>query len=120
MAYYIDWSRSEGIVIESTLASGLSGVAAAAAAAVAAAAAAATAAPQGGYSKSARPSVSLGVDRVDVVQKTMLPADAPVKMCLRCGHLTRRTPADTSGPGEIAWIRRFGVLCVCGGSWIAL
>ncbi|KAJ2768073.1 hypothetical protein IWQ57_003688 [Coemansia nantahalensis] len=117
MAYCIDWSRSEGVVIESTLASGLSGVAAAAAAAVAAAAAAT---PEAGHGKLARPSDAPGVDGMDVVQKTMLPAGAPVKLCLRCGHLARRVAADAGGPNDVMWIRRFDVLCVCGGSWIAL
>ncbi|KAJ1735319.1 hypothetical protein LPJ61_000605, partial [Coemansia biformis] len=163
VAYCIDWSRSEGIVVESTLASGLSGIAAAAVAAAAAATAAEAPAENrnggacypGGQGRPTGPSMACSVGRVDVIQKTMLPADAPVKMCLRCGHLTRRALVSTSPssravasadghgegwgggsafgvcspslahsnaaqPGDIGWIRRFSVLCVCGGSWIAL
>ncbi|KAJ2156728.1 hypothetical protein GGF46_004997 [Coemansia sp. RSA 552] len=121
MAYCIDWSRSEGIVIEGTATPGLS-----------------AAAPDSNDQQSSRSSgycrllvrkSGKGTDRVDVVQKTMLPTDAPVKMCLRCGHVTRLgpTPDAAAGPrdpaalaDDIGWIRRFDILCICGGSWIAI
>ncbi|KAJ2778219.1 hypothetical protein H4R18_004743 [Coemansia javaensis] len=129
MAYCIDWPRSEGIVIESSLASGPSGAAAAAAAAAVAAAAAADAVASGAsrlttaFAGSAMRSMPRSVDRVDVIRKTMLPAGTPAKMCLRCGHLARRAPADATEAteaGDRRWTRRFDILCVCGGSWIAL
>ncbi|KAJ2342775.1 hypothetical protein GGF43_005851, partial [Coemansia sp. RSA 2618] len=125
MSYCIDWSRSEGMVIESSISPGLSSMAAAEN-------------PTGAelpgglasrYCKLLGRRSNGSVDRVDVVQKTMLPLDAPVRMCLRCGHATRKPAAaalggELGGPqpdgSNIGWIRRFDILCICGGSWIAI
>ncbi|KAJ2225436.1 hypothetical protein EV180_003404 [Coemansia sp. RSA 518] len=55
-------------------------------------------------------------DRVDVIQKTMLPVDAPVHTCICCGHATRKPLTSSLQPGgDIGWIRRFEILCICGG-----
>ncbi|KAJ2610980.1 hypothetical protein H4S08_003374 [Coemansia sp. RSA 1365] len=91
MAYCIDWARAAGVVISRSPALP-------------------TALP--------RLRAAYGVDHVDVVQKTLLPVDAPAKMCLRCGHATRRPSA--AAPDAAEWVRRFDVLCVCGGSWVAI
>ncbi|PIA17515.1 hypothetical protein COEREDRAFT_14639 [Coemansia reversa NRRL 1564] len=91
MAYCIDWARAAGVVISSSPALP-------------------TALP--------RLRAAYGVDHVDVVQKTLLPVDAPAKMCLRCGHATRRP--SVAAPDAAEWVCRFDVLCVCGGSWVAI
>ncbi|KAJ2720450.1 hypothetical protein GGI07_004596 [Coemansia sp. Benny D115] len=115
MSYCIDWSRSEGVVIESSSMQPLPGISTSQAAD-------STAERQnvdssGGYF--ARTLSGTSVDRVDVVQKTLLPVDAPARMCLRCGHATRKTPVAGS-KDDVAWIHRYDILCVCGGSWIAI
>ncbi|KAJ2077329.1 hypothetical protein H4R24_005194 [Coemansia sp. RSA 988] len=97
MAYCIDWARAAGIVITRS--------------ATLPADTFTSVAPLGLRA-------TYGVDHVDVVQKTLLPADAPAKMCLRCGHATRRSSA--ASPDAAEWVRRFNVLCVCGGSWVAI
>ncbi|KAJ1953573.1 hypothetical protein EC988_002913, partial [Linderina pennispora] len=140
-AYCIDWSRSEGMVVEVASTPGLAGQ-------IAAEMGLENDRPvhSGVLRQNALPQAT-GADQVDVVQKTLLPANAPVKMCLRCGHITRRVHeddlpepvaplaaavmglhphgaalSDNAKPGqaEVGWIRRFDILCVCGGSWIAL
>ncbi|KAJ2448622.1 hypothetical protein EV183_005340 [Coemansia sp. RSA 2336] len=127
MSYCIDWSRSQGMVIESPAASGPSSTA------FGTLATASGATQPSSYCKTLGGRASYGGairgnDRIDVVQKTALPAGAAVKMCLRCGHAARRSPSaadrsasrDEHSSSGIEWIRRFDILCVCGGLWIAL
>ncbi|KAJ2660288.1 hypothetical protein IW148_003887 [Coemansia sp. RSA 1199] len=54
-------------------------------------------------------------DHVDVIQKTMLPVDAPVRLCLCWGHATRKplTSSLQPGGGDIGWIHQFEILCIC-------
>ncbi|KAJ2485782.1 hypothetical protein EV174_001512 [Coemansia sp. RSA 2320] len=147
VSYCIDWSRSDGIVVESSPSSGLSSLAVSAVGGHAASNGMDTgslaAHSFGRHQKQLEYMSNGSVDRVDVVQKIMLPSDARVKMCLRCGHVTRRETvsintgkqcagqdlAQSDGSGQtlgsatvspIGWIGRFGITCVCGGSWITL
>ncbi|KAJ1644701.1 hypothetical protein LPJ64_003655 [Coemansia asiatica] len=112
MSYCIDWSRSEGVVVEPT-----------ASAAICSAASLPTAgadAASGGQRLVQVTTLSAStVDSVDVIQKTMLAADSPTKICLRCGHATRKIHLSSSDNQEIGWISRFNMMCICGGSWIA-
>ncbi|KAJ2537446.1 hypothetical protein EV175_006723, partial [Coemansia sp. RSA 1933] len=127
MSYCIDWARSDGIVIDSPAAPRLPGLAMSAGAGRG----------QEGvcldallskYRRQLKQASSSYADRVDVVRKTMLPMEAPAKMCLRCGHITRRSALQDSdggsagepGRGDIGWVHRFDILCVCGGSWIVV
>ncbi|KAJ2649433.1 hypothetical protein IWW40_003104 [Coemansia sp. RSA 1250] len=129
MSYCIDWSRSQGMVIESPAISGPSSMAFGTLAA--ASSGTQPSSLVSSYCKTLGGGASTGgtirgSDRIDVVQKTALPAGAAVKMCLRCGHATRRPLADRPASigehssGDIEWIRRFDILCVCGGLWITL
>ncbi|KAJ1769535.1 hypothetical protein LPJ74_003955 [Coemansia sp. RSA 1843] len=139
MSYCIDWARSDGIVIESPAQPGIHSLA------ISAAGASGPGATTSGYGraqesansdallskyrKQLKNASSSHADRVDVVRKTMLSTEAPVKMCLRCGHITRRSLGNTDVaaghtngvPGsDISWVHRFDILCVCGGSWISV
>ncbi|KAJ2478514.1 hypothetical protein IWW56_003664 [Coemansia sp. RSA 2131] len=118
MSYCIDWSRSEGMVIESSIAPGLSSMVSA----DDCAGAEPLTSLASRYCKLLGRRTGRSIDHVDVIQKTMLPVDAPVRMCLRCGHATRKplTSSLQPGGGDIGWIRRFEILCICGGSWIAI
>ncbi|KAJ2701188.1 hypothetical protein H4218_001611 [Coemansia sp. IMI 209128] len=96
MSYCIDWSRSDGVVVESSAPSGISNLAATAIN-MADASSDADTSPMaalafGRHQKQLEYISNGNADRVDVVQKTMLSIEAPVKMCLRCGHVTRREP----------------------------
>ncbi|KAJ1906734.1 hypothetical protein LPJ81_001187 [Coemansia sp. IMI 209127] len=114
MSYCIDWARSDGIVIESPAAPGLPGLAISAAEA---AASGTDSALLSKYRKQLKHTSSGSADRVDVVRKTMLSTDAQARMCLRCGHITRRSLQNGA---DIGWVHRFDILCVCGGSWISV
>ncbi|KAJ2676169.1 hypothetical protein GGI25_003675 [Coemansia spiralis] len=94
MSYCIDWSRSDGIVIEGSIVSGLSCLIPSS-----------SGYEQEGvhsdallskYRKQLKHASGGCADRVDVIQKTMLPADIPTKMCLRCGHITRKAIATAN------------------------
>ncbi|KAJ2840922.1 hypothetical protein GGI22_008132, partial [Coemansia erecta] len=113
MSYCIDWARSDGIVIESPAAPGLPSLAISAAAAAEATASGADSALLSKYRKQLKHASSGSADRVDVVRKTMISTDAQARMCLRCGHITRRGLQHGS---DIGWVHRFDILCVCGGS----
>ncbi|KAJ1820007.1 hypothetical protein LPJ75_001050 [Coemansia sp. RSA 2598] len=118
MSYCIDWSRSDGIVVEPAAPAGICGSAPSSAVD--------TAAPlecgddAGTSRRRAQPALSASIaDSVDVIQKTMLAADSPTRLCVRCGHVTRRPRQSSSGDQEVGWIGRFNLMCICGGSWIA-
>lgn len=91
MTYCIDWSRSNGMAVEEECSVA--------------------------HRQSTKTNLVGCANRVDVVQKTMLPADVPVKMCLRCGHVTRQQQPNGN---SIGWIHRFDTVCICGGSWLAV
>ncbi|KAJ2699296.1 hypothetical protein FB645_005357 [Coemansia sp. IMI 203386] len=115
MSYCIDWSRSDGVVVDPAT----SPASMCAAASLSTADAAAPAHSRAHVTLSA----SIG-DSVDVIQKTMLAADSPIRMCLRCGHATRRPQlpngsSSSNSDQEVGWIGRFNLMCICGGSWIA-
>ncbi|KAJ2891141.1 hypothetical protein IWW38_003750, partial [Coemansia aciculifera] len=125
MSYCIDWSRSDGVVVESSAPSGISSLAATALdIADAESSPTMTALALGRHQKQLEYITNGSADRVDVVQKTMLPIEAPVKMCLGCGHVTRRelasARASEASTGHTGWIGRFSLTCVCGGSWIEI
>ncbi|KAJ2871661.1 hypothetical protein GGH93_004643 [Coemansia aciculifera] len=100
MSYCIDWSRSDGVVVESSAPSGISSLAATAINMADATNDADTspmaALALGRHQKQLEYISNGSADRVDVVQKTMLSNEAPVKMCLRCGHVTRRESVSTN------------------------
>ncbi|KAJ2730305.1 hypothetical protein IW152_005340 [Coemansia sp. BCRC 34962] len=94
MSYCIDWSRSDGVVVESAVPSGISSLAATAIN-MADTSSDVDTSPMaalafGRHQKQLEYISNGNADRVDVVQKTMLSIEASVKMCLRCGHVTRR------------------------------
>ncbi|KAJ2610162.1 hypothetical protein EV177_004113, partial [Coemansia sp. RSA 1804] len=148
MSYCIDWARSDGIVIESPAIQGIPGLAMSTAGSASSALRADGAgigpsdcrsgaqedmfsdALLSKYRQQLKHASSDHADRVDVVRKTMLAANAPTKLCLRCGHITRRGSSGTesnrgNGPDDLSassvgWVHRFDILCVCGGSWVSL
>ncbi|KAJ2779905.1 hypothetical protein GGI15_003730 [Coemansia interrupta] len=103
MAYCIDWSRADAIVVQPPPPP---------------AAAAAAAAPDDAAALGPR-LLHAAADAVDVIQKTMLPADAPCRTCLRCGQSTRQNPPPGDGNADAGWISRFDLVCICGGPWVA-
>ncbi|KAJ2396251.1 hypothetical protein GGI05_001208, partial [Coemansia sp. RSA 2603] len=113
MAYCIDWSRADAIVVQPQSPPPPP----------------AAASPSGPDAAPAVPDnaavgprlLHAAADAVDVIQKTMLPADVPFRTCLRCGHSTRQKQLHEDGDGapDDGWISRFDLVCICGGSWIA-
>ncbi|KAJ2234343.1 hypothetical protein GGI13_008690 [Coemansia sp. RSA 455] len=106
MSYCIDWSRSDGMVVESSAPSGISSLAATAINMADASSDAdtspMTALALGRHQEQLEYMSNGSADRVDVVQKTMLSNEAPVKMCLRCGHVTRRDSVSTDKHADAA------------------